>query len=94
MTPLSAPSVALAFLTVRPVIHLATSGSAVPLEYVATRSTTSPFRFSISVDCRVRTDHSPQNLSALRKFALTLLRQNQQYRKRNARSRRKTADRN
>lgn len=44
-------------------------------------------------DCRVRKDHAPQNLSALRKFALTLLRQNQQYAKRSLRSRRKTADR-
>jgi predicted transposase YbfD/YdcC len=44
-------------------------------------------------DCRVRKDHAPQNLSALRKFALTLLRQDQQYPKRSLRSRRKTADR-
>jgi predicted transposase YbfD/YdcC len=44
-------------------------------------------------DCRVRKGHAPQNLSALRKFALTLLRQNQQYPKRSLRSRRKTADR-
>jgi predicted transposase YbfD/YdcC len=44
-------------------------------------------------DCRVRKGHAPQNLSALRKFALTLLRQDQQYPKRSLRSRRKTADR-
>jgi predicted transposase YbfD/YdcC len=44
-------------------------------------------------DCRVRKDHAPQNLSALRKFALTLLRQDQQYPKRSLRNRRKTADR-
>lgn len=44
-------------------------------------------------DCRVRKGHAPQNLSALRKFALTLLRQDQQYSKRSLRSRRKTADR-
>lgn len=44
-------------------------------------------------DCRVRKGHAPQNLSALRKFALTLLRQDQQYPKRSLRSRRKAADR-
>ena len=44
-------------------------------------------------DCRVRKGHAPQNLSALRKFALTLLRKDQQYPKRSLRSRRKTADR-
>lgn len=40
-------------------------------------------------DCRVRKGHAPQNLSDLRKFAPTLLRQDQQYPKR---SLRKTAD--
>jgi predicted transposase YbfD/YdcC len=44
-------------------------------------------------ECRVRKGHAPQNLSALRKFALTLLRQDQQYPKRSLRGRRKTADR-
>jgi predicted transposase YbfD/YdcC len=44
-------------------------------------------------DCRVRKGHAPQNLSALRKFALSLLRQDTQYPKRSLRSRRKTADR-
>lgn len=44
-------------------------------------------------DCRVRTGHAPQNLSALRKFALALLRQDKQYPKRSLRGRRKTADR-
>lgn len=44
-------------------------------------------------DCRVRKDHAPQNLSALRKFALSLLRQDTQYPKRSLRGRRKTADR-
>jgi predicted transposase YbfD/YdcC len=44
-------------------------------------------------DCRVRKDHAPQNLSALRKFALALLRQDKQYPKRSLRGRRKTADR-
>ena len=44
-------------------------------------------------DCRVRKDHAPQNLSALRKFALTLLRQDQRYPKRSLQGRRKTADR-
>ena len=44
-------------------------------------------------ECRVRTGHLPRNLSTMRKFALTLLRQNQQYPKRSLRSRRKTADR-
>jgi len=44
-------------------------------------------------DCRVRKGHAPQNLSALRKFALCLLRQDTQYPKRSLRSRRKTAER-
>ena len=44
-------------------------------------------------DCRVRKGHAPQNLSALRKFALSLLRQDTQYPKRSLRGRRKTADR-
>ncbi len=44
-------------------------------------------------DCRARKGHAPQNLSALRKFALSLLRQDQQYPKRSLRGRRKTADR-
>jgi predicted transposase YbfD/YdcC len=44
-------------------------------------------------DCRVRKDHAPQNLSALRKFALSLLRQDTHYPKRSLRGRRKTADR-
>jgi predicted transposase YbfD/YdcC len=44
-------------------------------------------------DCRVRKGHAPQNLSALRKFALSLLRQDKQYSKRSLRGRRKTADR-
>lgn len=44
-------------------------------------------------ECRVRKGHAPQNFSALRKFALTLLRQDTQYPKRSLRSRRKTADR-
>jgi len=44
-------------------------------------------------DCRVRKDHAPHNFAALRKFALTLLRQDAQYPKRSLRSRRKTADR-
>jgi predicted transposase YbfD/YdcC len=44
-------------------------------------------------DCRVRKGHAPQNLSALRKFALALLRKDSQYPKRSLRSRRKTADR-
>ena len=39
-------------------------------------------------DCRVRKGHAPQNLSALRKFALSLLRQDRQYPKRSLRSRR------
>lgn len=41
-------------------------------------------------DCRVRKGHAPQNLSALRKFALSLLRQDKQYPKRSLRSRRPT----
>lgn len=44
-------------------------------------------------DCRVRKGHAPQNLSALRKCALTLLRQDRHYPKRSLRGRRKTADR-
>lgn len=44
-------------------------------------------------NCRVRKGHAPQNLSALRKFALTLLRKDLRYPKRSLRSRRKTADR-
>ena len=44
-------------------------------------------------ECRVRAGHAPRNLSTIRKFALTLLRQDQQYPKRSLRSRRKTADR-
>jgi predicted transposase YbfD/YdcC len=44
-------------------------------------------------ECRVRVGHAPRNLSLIRKFALTLLRQDQQYPKRSLRSRRKTADR-
>jgi len=44
-------------------------------------------------DCRVRKDHAPHNFSALRKFALALLRQDTQYPKRSLRSRRKTAER-
>jgi hypothetical protein len=44
--------------------------------------------------CRVRKGHAPQNFSALRKFALALLRRDKTYPKRSLRSRRKTADRN
>jgi predicted transposase YbfD/YdcC len=44
-------------------------------------------------DCRVRKGHGPQNFSALRKFALTLLRQDKRYPKRSLRSRRLTAGR-
>jgi hypothetical protein len=44
-------------------------------------------------NCRVRKDHAPQNLSTLRKFALSLLRQDARYPKRSLRSRRKTAER-
>ena len=44
-------------------------------------------------DCRVRKGHGPQNFSALRKFALTLLRQDKRYPKRSLRSRRSTASR-
>ena len=44
-------------------------------------------------ECRVRVGHAPRNLSLIRKFALTLWRQDQQYLKRSLRSRRKTADR-
>jgi predicted transposase YbfD/YdcC len=43
--------------------------------------------------CRVRKDHAPQNLSTLRKFALSLLRQDTRYPRRSLRSRRKTAER-
>ena len=43
-------------------------------------------------ECRVRKDHAPQNFSALRKFALALLRTDNCYPKRSLRSRRKTAD--
>lgn len=45
------------------------------------------------LDCRIRKDHAPHNFTALRKFALALLRQDSQYPKRSLRSRRKTADR-
>lgn len=44
-------------------------------------------------DGRVRKGHAPQNLSALRKFALSILRHDKQYPKRSLRGRRKTADR-
>ncbi|MBK6676081.1 MAG: ISAs1 family transposase [Rhodocyclaceae bacterium] len=44
-------------------------------------------------DCRIRKNHAPHNFTALRKFALALLRQDSQYPKRSLRSRRKTADR-
>lgn len=44
-------------------------------------------------DYRARKGHAPQNLSALRSFALSLLRQDTQYPKRSLRGRRKTADR-
>jgi predicted transposase YbfD/YdcC len=44
-------------------------------------------------DCRVRKDHVPHNFTALRKFALALLRQDTQYPNRSLRSRRNTADR-
>ena len=44
-------------------------------------------------ECRVRKDHAPQNLSTLRKFALSLLRQDARYPRRSLRSRRKTAER-
>jgi hypothetical protein len=43
--------------------------------------------------CRVRHGHAPQNFSAWRKFALTLLKNDTTYPKRSLRSRRKTADR-
>ena len=45
-------------------------------------------------DCRVRKGHGPQNFSALRKFVLTLLRQDTPYPKRSLSGRRKPADRN
>lgn len=44
-------------------------------------------------DCRVRLGHAPRNFSTLRKFALSLLRQDRTYPKRSLRSRRKTAER-
>jgi len=44
-------------------------------------------------DCRVRKDHAPHNFATLRKFALSLLRQDTQYLKRSLRARRKTAER-
>jgi predicted transposase YbfD/YdcC len=44
-------------------------------------------------DCRVRKDHAPHNLAALRKLALAVLRHDTHYPKRSLRSRRKTADR-
>ena len=43
--------------------------------------------------CRVRKGHAPRNFSALRKFALTILRKDTTNTKRSLRSRRKTADR-
>ena len=45
-------------------------------------------------DCRIRKGHAARNFSALRKFALSLLRQDTQYPKRSLNSRRQTADRN
>jgi predicted transposase YbfD/YdcC len=44
-------------------------------------------------ECRVRKGHAPQNLSTLRKFALSILRKDETYPKRSLRSRRKTAER-
>jgi predicted transposase YbfD/YdcC len=44
-------------------------------------------------DCRVRKGQAPQNFSTLRKFALTLLRNDTTYPKRSLRGRRDTADR-
>lgn len=44
-------------------------------------------------DCRVRLGHAPRNFSTLRKFALSLLRQDRTYPKRSLRGRRKTAER-
>jgi hypothetical protein len=44
-------------------------------------------------DCRVRKGQAPQNFSTLRKFALTLLRNDATYPKRSLRGRRDTADR-
>ncbi len=44
-------------------------------------------------DCRVRKDQAPHNFATLRKFALSLLRQDTRYPKRSSRSRRKTAER-
>jgi hypothetical protein len=43
--------------------------------------------------CRVRKDHVPQNLSVVRKLALSLLRQDTRYPNRRLRRRRKAADR-
>jgi predicted transposase YbfD/YdcC len=43
--------------------------------------------------CRVRLGHAPRNFSTLRKFALSLLRQDHTYPKRSLRGRRKTAER-
>ncbi|MDR2112186.1 MAG: ISAs1 family transposase [Candidatus Accumulibacter sp.] len=43
--------------------------------------------------CRVRKGQAPQNFSALRKFAMALLRRDDTYPKRSVRSRRKTAER-
>jgi hypothetical protein len=45
------------------------------------------------ISCRVRNGHAPQNFSALRKFALALLRRDETYPKRSLRSRKKTAER-
>jgi predicted transposase YbfD/YdcC len=44
-------------------------------------------------DCRVRKDHAPHNFATLRKFALSVLRQDKLYPKRSLRSKRKTAER-
>lgn len=44
--------------------------------------------------CRVRQGHGARNFSALRKFALSLLSQDERHPKRSLRSRRKAADRN
>lgn len=45
-------------------------------------------------ECRIRKGHAARNFSALRKFALSLLRQDTQYPKRSLRNRRQTAERN
>lgn len=45
-------------------------------------------------ECRIRKGHAARNFSALRKFALSLLRQDTRYPKRSLHSRRQTADRN